>query len=415
MIKADAKIIEKNLRRLNEFNSTPEFGTTRVLFTETELAGREFVKGIMKDNGLEVTEDAAGNIFGKLAGTDPSLAPVWTGSHIDTVLNGGMFDGMAGVIGGIEALRIIKESGIRPKRDVYVIVYTSEEPTRFGLSCLGSRIMSGDMSLEDTKGVFDKEGKSLYQVLESLGYDFSEFSSIRREKGDVFAAVEMHIEQGPHLEKDGRQIGIVKGICAPSNYDITVTGVQSHAGGTSMADRHDAFMAACEISLVLEKLARENTASEYTTATVGKIRTVPGSVNVIPGVCKFSVDIRDIDYDSKKILMENLVSCFPEIEKERGVKIDVKTYNCDIPVRCEKSITDIIEKYSEELGYPYEYLISGPYHDSLFVGRFAPVAMIFVPSRNGISHSPDEWTDFEDIAAGTDILAHTLAELADKI
>ena len=128
-----------------------------MLFTETELAGREFVKGIMKDNGLEVTEDAAGNIFGKLAGTDPSLAPVWTGSHIDTVLNGGMFDGMAGVIGGIEALRIIKESGIRPKRDVYVIVYMSEEPTRFGLSCLGSRIMSGDMSLEDTKGVFDKE------------------------------------------------------------------------------------------------------------------------------------------------------------------------------------------------------------------------------------------------------------------
>ena len=138
-------------------------------------------------------------------------------------------------------------------------------------------------------------------------------------------------------------------------------------------------------------------------------------MNVIPGVCEFSVDIRDIDYDSKKILMENLVSCFPEIEKERGVKIDVKTYNCDIPVRCEKSITDIIEKYSEELGYPYEYLISGSYHDSLFVGRFAPVAMIFVPSRNGISHSPDEWTDFEDIAAGTDILAHTLAELADEI
>ncbi|MGN1480360.1 M20 family metallo-hydrolase [Porcipelethomonas sp.] len=414
MIKADSSVIEKNLRGLNEFNSTPEFGTTRVLFTDTELAGREFVKGLMRDIGLEVTEDSIGNVFGCLKGTDSSLAPVWTGSHIDTVLNGGMFDGMVGVIGGIEALRIIKESKTEHKRDINVIIYTSEEPTRFGLSCLGSRAMAGELTLEDTKKVYDKDEKSLYEVLNDLGYDLSGFSDIVRKNGDVYAAVEMHIEQGPHLEKDGKKIGIVKGICAPSNYDVTVTGVQSHAGGTSMEDRHDAYMAACEISLILEKLARENTASEYTTATIGKIKTVPGSVNVIPGVCEFSVDIRDIDYDSKRILMENLMSCFPEIESERGVKIDVKTYNCDIPIRCEERITDMIEKYTKELGYSYEHLISGPYHDSLFVGRFAPVAMIFVPSRNGISHSPGEWTDFDDIAAGTDVLARTLAELANE-
>lgn len=413
-MKSDVKRIEKELRELNEFNSTPGFGTTRVLFTEPELKGREYVKGIMKDAGLEVTEDSIGNVFGCLKGTDPSLAPVWTGSHIDTVLNAGMFDGMAGVIGGIEALRMIKESGAGHKRDICAIIYTSEEPTRFELSCLGSRAMAGELSVEDTKNVHDKDDKTLYEVLNELGYDLSEFHRIKRSKGDVYAAVEMHIEQSSKLENDHKQLGIVKAICAPSNYDIIVKGVQSHAGGTSMEDRHDAYMAACDIALRLEKLARENTASEYTTATIGRVATVPGSVNVIPGECRFSVDIRDTDADSKKQLMKNLVSQFPDIEKERGVTIDIVTYNEDIPVKCDRDIMDIIRKHMENSGAEYEYLLSGPYHDSLFVEHFAPVAMIFVPSKNGISHSPEEWTDFEDIAAGTDVLAETLLELANK-
>lgn len=413
-MKSDVKRIENGLRTLNDFNSTPEFGTTRILFTEPELKSREYVKGIMREAGLEVSEDSIGNVFGCLEGNDSTLAPVWTGSHIDTVLNAGMFDGMAGVIGGIEALRIIKESGISHKRDICAIIYTSEEPTRFELSCLGSRAMSGELSIEDTKNVHDKDGNTLYEVLEALGYNLSEFDKIKRSKGDVFAAVEMHIEQSSRLEKDKKQLGIVKAICAPSNYDITVKGVQSHAGGTSMEDRHDAYMAACDIALRIEKLARENKASEYTTATIGRVTTIPGSVNVIPGECRFSVDIRDTDSDSKKQLMEKLISQFPEIERERGVKIDIVTYNEDIPVKCNKEIMDIIEKHMKKYGMEYEYLLSGPYHDSLFVGHFAPVAMIFVPSKNGISHSPEEWTDFEDIAAGTDILAETLLELSNK-
>lgn len=413
-MKSDVKRIENGLRTLNEFNSTPEFGTTRILFTEPELKGREYVKGIMREAGLEVSEDSIGNVFGCLKGNDSTLAPVWTGSHIDTVLNAGMFDGMAGVIGGIEALRIIKESGISHKRDICAIIYTSEEPTRFELSCLGSRAMSGELSIEDTKNVHDKDGNTLYEALEALGYNLSEFDKIKRSKGDVFAAVEMHIEQSSRLEKDKKQLGIVKAICAPSNYDIIVKGVQSHAGGTSMEDRHDAYMAACDIALRIEKLARENKASEYTTATIGRVTTIPGSVNVIPGECRFSVDIRDTDSDSKKQLMEKLISQFPEIERERGVKIDIVTYNEDIPVKCDKEIMDIIEKHMKKSGMEYEYLLSGPYHDSLFVGHFAPVAMIFVPSKNGISHSPEEWTDFEDIAAGTDILAETLLELSNK-
>ncbi|SMC71619.1 M20 family metallo-hydrolase [Papillibacter cinnamivorans] len=414
MKKADPGRIEKHLKELNAFNSTPECGTTRVVFTDVELKGREYVKGIMRGTGLAVKEDSIGNVFATLPGSDPSLAPVWTGSHIDTVLCGGMFDGMAGVFGGIEALRLIRESGIKHKRDISAVVYTSEEPTRFQVSCLGSRAMAGDLTLEDTKGISDKDGNTLYDVLCRLGYDMGRFGEIKRGPGSVYAAVELHVEQNRRLEDDGRKIGIVKAICAPTNFDVIVTGVQSHAGGTSMEARRDAYMAACELALILEKLARENTESEYTTATVGRVKVSPGSVNAIPGRCEFSVDIRDVDFESKRKLTERFLSECAAVELRRGVSVSHVMHNQDIPLRCSEEISGIIEKYVKTAGLPYEKMISGPYHDSMFVGRFAPVGMIFVPSRNGISHSPEEWTDFAEIAAGTDVLAETLAELANR-
>lgn len=414
MKKADIGRLKYGIEGLNTFNSTPEFGTTRVLFTDEEVAGRQFIKKIMSDNGLEITEDSIGNIFATLKGSDSSLPPVWTGSHIDTVLNAGMFDGMAGVVGGIEALRLIKESGIPHRRDISAVVYTSEEPTRFGLSCLGSRALSGKLSLDDTKSLIDKDGKSLYEVLNSLGYDLSRFGDIPKKSGDVFAAVELHIEQGPKLEQHGNKIGIVKTICAPTNYEVSVYGVQSHAGGTSMDDRHDAYCAACEIALTLEKLARENTNSDYTTATVGRVNVIPNAMNVIPGQVDFTVDIRDTDYQSKNILFDTLAKGFADIEQKRGVKIEYKKLNEDMPIKCDPAFTEIIEGYCKNNSVPYEYLISGAYHDSMMVGLFAPVAMIFVPSKNGISHSPEEWTDFEDLATGVELLAEALLEISNK-
>ena len=396
MEKADKKRIEQWIDGMNAFNSTPGFGTTRVLFTEPEIRNRKYVKDEMKKLGLVVTEDAIGNIFATLIGSEPQEAPVWTGSHIDTVLNAGKFDGMAGVVCGMEALRLIKESGLRHKRSLTVVVYTSEEPTRFGLSCLGSRAMAGELTVYDADNLKDESGKSLRQVLEELHYNMKDFSDIQKHAGEVYAALELHIEQNNRMERGHQSIGIVKKICAPSNYSVKVSGVQSHAGGTDMIDRRDAYAASCEMSLLLEKMATE-CKSEYNTATIGKVEVSPGAINVVPGQVTFSVDIRDCNMDTKQELIRKW-----------------KEENNDMPLACDEKMVNMLQKICEEKELAYGYHISGPYHDTLFVGRFTRAAMIFVPSKNGISHSPQEWTDYEELAVGTDVLAEALLKLANE-
>lgn len=403
--------IQNWIEGMAAFNSTPEYGTTRILFTKPEIANRNYVKKEMEALGLKIKEDAIGNIFATLPGTDPMLAPVWTGSHIDTVPNAGNFDGMAGVVCGMEALRMIRESGETHKRDICVNVYTSEEPTRYGLSCLGSRAMAGVLSLDDTKTLFDKDGKSLYTKLKELGYNLDTYEDIPKKQGDVFASVELHIEQNNHLEKAECPIGIVKKICAPSNYTVEVTGVQSHAGGTSMEERKDAFAAVCEMGLFLEKLAW-SCKSEYNTATIGTIKVLPGGVNVIPGKAIFSVDVRDCNKDTKDKLLQELFAGFDDIAAKRGVTYKSHEENNDVPLTCDGKIIELLEKNCKQKNLEYQELISGPYHDTLFIGRFVPSAMVFVPSRGGISHSPEEWTDYRQLREGTEILAQTLLDLS---
>lgn len=413
-IKANAGNIKMWLETINTFNSTPDFGTTRVLFTDEEVKAREYVKSEMRKLNLQVHEDAIGNIFGVLKGTRPELPPVWTGSHIDTVLNAGMFDGMSGVVAGLEAVRLIQVNKLKHERNIVVVVYTSEEPTRFKVGCLGSRAMAGKLDAEAAKKLVDDGGNALYDVLQKLGFPVQDFDKVPVKKGSVYAAVELHIDQNGVLEKAGKPIGIVKTICAPSVFDVEVIGRQSHAGGTTMEDRQDAFMATAEIALVLEQLGRTSQ-SEYTTATIGKVQVIPNAVNVIPGKVVFSIDIRDCDYDYKNDLIAKLKNRIKEIADKRNVKVNLTQYNNDYPMKCDENIIKKLENACEKENTPYIKTISGAFHDSMLVGEFAPVAMIFVPSKNGISHSPEEWTNFADIAAGTDVLADTLIELANEI
>lgn len=413
-IKANAGNIKTWLETINTFNSTPDFGTTRVLFTDEEVKAREYVKSEMHKLNLQVHEDAIGNIFGVLKGTRPDLPPVWTGSHIDTVLNAGMFDGMSGVVAGLEAVRLIQVNKLKHERNIVVVVYTSEEPTRFKVGCLGSRAMAGKLDAEAAKKLVDDGGNALYNVLQKLGFPVQDFDKVPVKKGSVYAAVELHIDQNGVLEKAGKPIGIVKTICAPSVFDVEVIGRQSHAGGTTMEDRQDAFMATAEIALALEQLGRTSQ-SEYTTATIGRVQVIPNAVNVIPGKVVFSIDIRDCDYDYKNDLIAKLKMKIKEIADKRNVKVNLTQYNNDYPMKCDENIIKKLENACEKENTPYIKTISGAFHDSMLVGEFAPVAMIFVPSKNGISHSPEEWTNFADIAAGTDVLADTLIELANEI
>lgn len=414
MLETDARKIQEWIEGMAIYNSTPEYGTTRILFTKVELENRQYVKGEFERLGLVVEEDAIGNIFATYKGMDSSLAPIWTGSHIDTVPNAGNYDGMAGVICAMAAIKALKEANIRPKRDIKIVVYTSEEPTRFGLGCLGSRALAGYLKLEDTKELMDKSGRSLYDKLKELGYDIEgEFSKIVKQPDEVYASLELHIEQNNRLERADVPIGIVTKICAPSNYSVIVSGVQSHAGGTSMEDRRDAYAAACEMGVALERIAKE-CESEFNTATIGMVDILPGAVNVIPGECTFTVDIRDCNWNTKQETIERFKKEFEAIAKRRGVSIIIREDNNDIPLTCDATIREMLKEACGQRKLEYLELVSGPFHDSLFVGKFTPTAMIFVPSLNGISHSPKEWTNYEDLAKGANVLMDTLVRLANQ-
>ena len=412
-MKSEVKNIERWISELDQFNSTPGQGTTRTVYSQEDLNARKYIKSEMKSIGLTVTEDCVGNIFGTLQGKRPELAPVWTGSHIDTVPNGGKFDGVAGVFAGMEALRLISESGQPFNRNLSVNVYSGEEMSRFGVCCIGSRSIAGRLRLDDFRQHVSPEGVSLYDTLAGAGYPIDDFNNVFPEKSPVYASLELHIEQNGKLEEAKVPVGIVKGICAPTNMTMEVTGVQSHAGGTSMTDRRDAYMASAEIALLLEKLARESD-SLYITGTIGEMRLEPNAANVIPGRATFSVDIRSISLEDKDMLLEKFRSGVAEIASRRGVTVKTALMNHDKPVLCDAHLRDVLDHTASELDIPHIDIVSGPYHDSLMLGDITNVGMIFIPSKDGISHNRAEWSDCKDISKGTDILAAAMLKLANE-
>lgn len=412
MIKGSS--VQALIDRIDTYNDSPGQGTTRVLFTPTESACREMLKQEMADLGMTITQDAMGNIFALCEGTMPELPPVWTGSHIDTVLNGGKYDGMAGVVSAIESVRAMKEQGLEHKRSIVIVIFTSEEPTRFGLSCVGSRGLCGELTEADTKHLFDKDGVVLYDLLAQQGCPMDGFDKMLVSPGQVHCMVELHIEQNKHLEEDGVEIGIVHKICAPTNYGVTVTGVQSHAGGTDMFLRRDPFAAVAEMSMALEQLARE-CPSEFNTATIGKLSLFPGAENVIPGSVAFTVDVRDCNMDTKDKLVKDWIAAATAIAEKRGVQVAFEQHNHDVPLTCDGAIMDIIAASCDQRGYSHENLISGPYHDSLFVGKFTQAAMIFIPSKDGISHAPEEFTSVEELERGANVLLDTLLAVSNQV
>ena len=409
----DTRRLERWIDDIDAFNQTPGEGTTRPVYSKEDMAAREYVRREMEKIGLEVSEDCAGNVYGVLPGRDRSLAPVWTGSHIDTVPNGGKFDGLAGVFSGMEALRVIRESGETPLRDLSVNVYSGEEMSRYGVCCIGSRSIVGRLREEDFRSHVGPDGTSLREAMQEAGLAVERFGSEFPRKEPVYASLELHIEQNGRLEKAGIPVGIVTGICAPTNLTFEVSGVQSHAGGTSMQDRRDAYMAAAEISLLAERLARESD-SPYITATVGDMRIEPGAANVIPGRAVFPLDIRSIRMEDKDELLDRLRAGIQKISAERGVTVREQMMNHDRPVMCDPHLRKVLREAAYRQNVPVMDIVSGPYHDSLMLGDITRVGMIFVPSRDGISHNRAEWTDIRDIAAGAAVLAEALRTLGNE-
>ena len=414
MPEADESRILRWIQEIDRFNCTPGNGTTRQYLTNEDRDCRSYLKEEFEALGLIVHEDCIGNLYGTLPGTDPSLAPVWTGSHFDTVLNGGKFDGVAGVVAGMEALRLIREQEVPHKRDLTVVAYASEEPARFGIGCIGSRALAGCLSRIDLKAIYDGGGMILYDELKRCGYDCDGIAELKKEHGEIYCALELHIEQNRELEDNDIVVGLVKAICAPLNLMVTVTGQASHSGGTPMKNRRDALAAASEMCLALERIVLENTASEYSVGTVGSIHLEPGVSNVIPGKAVFTVDIRDCDTASKDSLRKKVTEAFQTIAGKRNVGLEMVVQNDDRPITCNPQLISLLEGNCDARKISHMRLISGAFHDSLFIGTFTPVAMLFVPSKNGLSHCPQEWTDIVYIKNGITVLADTLLQVSNQ-
>ena len=403
MIAIDTHRLVSELEKLAEFSDAPAPAVTRVVYSEQDRRARAYVKGLCEAAGLTVREDAVGNTFARWVGTQPDLAPVGTGSHIDAIPHAGRYDGTVGVLGGLEAIRSLQRAGVRARRSIELLIFTAEEPTRFGIGCFGSRLLAGVL---DPATLRDADGRTLQDFC-------GEVSGVTLPAGYYSAFVELHIEQGPILERAGIPIGVVTAIAAPASWRIFVEGEGGHAGAVLMPDRHDALCAAADIALAVEASAKETGAAD-TVGTVGMCEVFPGAVNSVPSRVQLSLDVRDIDQQRRNGVLSRIGDACHEIAGRRGVQVRTEVINADAPAACDARVVEALSSAAQKHGLASQRMVSRAYHDSLFMACIAPTGMLFIPCRDGVSHRPDEYASPEALAVGTLVLAEALQTLADE-
>ncbi len=389
---------------------------TRVVFTEDDLRARAWLKLLATEAGLLIREDAVGNTFFRWIGSEPNLPAVATGSHIDAIPHAGMYDGTVGVLGGLEAIRALQRSGVRPRRSIELVLLTSEEPTRFGIGCLGSRLLSGTLepvradALHGTQRGCEEE--TLAEVRADAGFT-GPLAGVRLFENYYHAWVELHIEQGPLLEREDLPLGIVTAIAAPASYRFTIEGIGGHAGALLMPDRRDALCAAAELILSIERHTLATGAID-SVATVGTCDVYPGAVNSVPSRVTLQLDIRDTDPTRRERVMQAVRGDVEALAARRQVHIAETLVNADEPAICSPHIVEVLNEVCRANGVAAKQMVSRAYHDSSFIARIAPIAMLFIPCRNGVSHRPDEHASPADIALGARVLASALGKLASE-
>ncbi|HXY50135.1 MAG TPA: M20 family metallo-hydrolase [Terriglobales bacterium] len=406
----DQPRLVSEIEALAAFSDAEAPAVTRVVFTSTDLKARAWLKARCEEAGLGVRQDPVGNTFARWSGADAEASVVGTGSHIDAIPNAGKYDGVVGVLGGLEAIRALQRAGFQPKHSIELLLFTSEEPTRFGIGCLGSRMLSGTLSAEAARKLTDPDGATVDEVRRTAGIG-GDLEQVALPNGYYKAFVELHIEQGPVLEREQVPLGVVERIAAPASLRVTVEGAAGHAGSVLMPDRRDALCAAAELILALENAARSSTSID-TVATVGLCDVFPGAINSIPARVLLGIDIRDTDLPRRDGVMQTLEQACRATATSRGVTIHSQVLNADPPALCDPAIIAALRQACEKHGFRFLPMTSRAYHDSLFISRIAPAAMLFIPCRHGYSHRPEEYASPEDIARGTLVLADTLATLA---
>jgi len=402
--------LHADLRALAEIGWNEEDGGVyRMAFTEADMAGRDWLEERIREAGLETSRDGAANVSGVLVGAEEDAPRVMVGSHLDSVPCAGTLDGALGVLSGLECLRTLRESGVKPARSLELIAFSDEEG-RFG-GMFGSGALAGMITPNTLHQSTDLDGVRLAEEMERRGMDPWLALEARREPDSVAAYLELHIEQGPVLDGAGEQVGVVDAITGLLKWRVSLRGEANHAGTTPMDMRRDAFMGMADFAHEIPRILEEN-GSERSRATVGKAELTPGSPNTVPGEAIFSLDVRDTD----EVILEGLGTAFRRalsaIARKRGLMFEFEVESEIAPVRCDEKLVALLERERAALGLSGRRMASGAAHDAQIMAALAPVAMIFVPSRGGRSHSPEEWSALADIEAGANLLLRVLGSLS---
>lgn len=397
--------IKALVEAVDAFDSTLESGNKRVAFSEAEIAAKAYLINEMKLEGLTVREDCLGNVFATLEGREPHLPPVWTGSHIDTVDGADLFDGVAGVVAGLEALHILREDNNPFRRSVSLVVCRAEEPTRFGLCCMGSRAIAGLLTLEHLDNYPGWDGLNLRTMVRKTSGQEVDLDSVKA--GPVHSWIEIHVESGHELARLGIPIGITTSVCEPEGYVVEIVGCRSDHGGNQTQDRRDAYAASCDIARHLEELIPKSV-STTATYTFGTIQTMLG----VPGGMMFSLDIRGSDPRNSAKLARIFKSGLGEIERQHNVQVTLHPQGDEEARTCDRNLTELLRSCCKHRQIPYLEKNSGTYHDTLFLSHIAPAGMLYLPSREATPSNNERM--YRDIAQGTDILVDALRVLANQ-
>lgn len=422
----DPSRLARHIEQLSEIGRTPQGGVTRLAFTREDMAGRTLLRGWMHEAGLDIHRDPVGNLIGSLPGRVPDSPILACGSHIDSVINAGKYDGIVGMVAAVECARVLHESG-GLNCALNIINFVMEESSRFSAGYgFGSRVMAGfpiskqELFARDRSKVLQARAIQELKGWETGSRIATERTALRATQDDIDASrydwsrvrayVELHIEQGPVLEHAHKQIGIVTAVAAPTRLHLTLAGEQNHSGTTPMNMRHDALAAAAEIILSVEHIAQTYTA-RHVVGTVGVITSEPNVMNVIPGRVELRIDIRSADADAKRECVTTIRAAIQEIVARRGIALDIQTLTDETPVTFSDTVVNAITNVCTSQNLNVMQLPSGAGHDAAHIARVAPSGMLFIPSRGGISHDPHEFSSPDEILLGTQVLLGTLLEL----
>lgn len=409
----DAERIASEIESLASFADPDLPGWTRRPFTPLYKNARQWLKERMESAGLAVRFDPWANLIGRREGSETELQPIVVGSHVDTVIGGGRFDGVIGVLGGVEIARRLHESGKQLRHPLEIVDFTAEETTEFGVSAVGSRGMVGVLTKEMLETA-DAQGQTLRQAIVEAGGSPGEIESSARGMGEITIYLELHIEQGPVLEQEEKSLGVVTGIVGIRRFRVTVSGQPSHAGTTPMRLRRDALTGAAAMILALESICRERQSSGVV-GTTGWLSLEPNAANVVPGKVTFLAEIRAVQTSLIDEANREFVKLASQLANQRGLELMIEPVTDSLPVQMSDTTIEILQRACELTAPPAKLLPSGAGHDANQMARIAPVGMLFVPSSDGLSHCPQEWSNIDDIAAGIEALIRAVLEFDETL